>query len=312
MKRAPNKRSPSGFPGDFGLHRARAYVVKGPTTLRSLRGGRHAPPCATMRRGAAAKLGYEGLDAVLEKLRASWGDERFLRFKRRNSLASSQGDEAFIAQAEKWRDTLGDEKFYTFMSRNSLTKRLGDRAFNDQLEKWNRILGGNKSLVTFMCDGVAKRLGEKAFDDELEKWRRILGKEGFVTFMCSGVAARLGEKAFDAFLVSAFELLDMAKLVAIMSGGMVSRYKILGDFLTFYATCPRWTSRMSRELCKIVPLSQTAPVTKEQWEAAQVAAHASSKKARATLTKKAPREKSGNNQTRRTTTMRHNRYVGGT
>ena len=141
---------------------------------------------------------------------------------------------------------------------DGVAARLVERDFTDSLNTWLAVLGKAK-FATFMCDGVAARLVERDFTDSLNTWLAVLGKAKFATFVCDGVAKRLGDPAFDAFLERNLDRMTHSKFVAIIRK-ISARFRILDDFMDFYATCPRWTRKMSEALCKAVPKDQTEQV----------------------------------------------------
>jgi hypothetical protein len=119
---------------------------------------------------------------------------------------------------------------------------------------------GEERFVTFMCDGVAKRLLNNDFHTRMTWWLGDLGVERFVTFMGNGVAMRLLSRQFNTFLNVCRRKLHIKKFVSLIGNGqMVARFRVLGDFVSFYATHD-WTQEMSRALCKRVSVTEAVPI----------------------------------------------------
>jgi hypothetical protein len=241
----------------------------------------------------AVRLGDPTFELALEKWHGKLGT-RFPTFLS-DSVATRLCDPLFVKALERWMRVLGEANTVILLSdgvasrlvnpefdaaltmwharlgplvvrfmNNCVASRLLEPAFVAITEKWFVLLGA-PLFVQFICGSVAARLHDREFVHALERWHTRLGSEQFVVIMTGCVAKRLTDPAFAARLERWYELTG-DRFKRMLCTGISARLNRLDAFLPFYVANPNWTSRMTAELVKSIPLDG-GPVDPAVWEA---------------------------------------------
>ena len=158
-----------------------------------------------------------------------------------------------------------DNKSFLHLLSKHINAHITEEGYVGALVDWHKRLGA-QHFVTVMCGSLAARLLDPAFNTVLVDWHKRLGAQHFSTWMSNSLAARLLDPAFNTFLTKWHQTLSIEKFTAIMKGGIAARFGILDQFMIFYSACPRWTQKMTFELCRRVPKDQPIQVIPKVWE----------------------------------------------
>ena len=212
--------------------------------------------------GVASRLTDPAFMEAFRALLSDLGKDAFITVMC-GGVAARLTDPAFMEAFRALLSDLGKDAFVTVMS-GSVAARLTNPVF---MVAFRALLSdmGKDAFVIVMCDSVAARLTDPAFMEAFRALLSDLGKDAFVTVMSGSVAARLTDPAFMNAFRALLSDLGKEKVVKVMCDGIAARLHVLGDFMRFYNTCTTWTQKMTRELCRRVPLKQTTPVHESVW-----------------------------------------------